>query len=365
MKSLVSLVLIVGALAVSGAPTGKVLVRMIDSSKVFEVSLDPSLSVEAIKAKARDNWNVPLEGQTLYLAPNYVTLEDGHTLADYHLSDGDSTIWVFVPSDQSKLVFVREIGATRPEDSLKIPFEATHTIGSIKATIEHNWDVPADKQTLYFGPNYVTMDDDRTLADYKVTGDTKPQVDSTIWLFVAEDESQRGVFVRRIDDSTSQAFQLPLVEADSVATLKAHIQDILNVPVADQTLFFGPNHVAMDDDEQTLGHYNIAPDDQLRPDSTIWLFVANQERANQNNQLFIRELGESKTLSLPVDKSETIGSLKSKIQANWGVPVAKQTLYLPPHYTVLENDQTIGDYKIEGTDRARLESIIWLSIDKK
>lgn len=352
---LLSLLSVAGLVA--AASTGaRVNVRMIDSDKVFQLAFASSDDVASLKEKIKSNWNVPLENQTLFLAPNYVPLDEGHTLGEFKVGNNDN-VWVYVERTNEKKLFVRMIGGT--SEIIELPFDQSETVAWVKSNVETRWKIPVAEQTLYVGgfENQVEMKDDASrLENFKLVGNIKPDIDSTIWVY-APQKKEEQIFIRRIGGSSLQVVALPYDGAQSVASIKAKISEELSVPVEEQTLLYGPNHIPMDD-ERSIADYKVPAEFTIHPASTIWLEV---RRENQQ-KIFVRRIGgaTSVLVELPYNQNESIQSIKSKLEAQLNVPADRQTLYYGPNHIPMEDARSLADYKVPGESNVQPSSTIWL-----
>jgi len=238
------------------------------------------------------------------------TLPDDETLSDLNIGAGGTIDLVaghplYVKTPKGKLVRLDASG----ED----------TVASLKSRIQFWEGIPSGQQRLMF--NGKALDNNRTLKEYNIP---KGAV-------IHLNPDKLGLYIRKPDGNTV------LVEADPsdmVSAFKKKLQRLSGVDPTAQNLLFGGSNL---DDNTTMGEYDI-------PENSVVYLNPQAVKVKVT-------LPSGKVSELDVLPSDTVFTMKKKLNKLEGIPLDMQRLEMPsePNMGPLLNTRTMGEYPM-GTD---------------
>ena len=264
------------------------------------ITLDVEIfdTIEIVKAIIHDKEGIPPDQQRLFFAGN--KLEDGHTLANYHIQK-ESTLQLALSMRNIHRIFVQ----TLTGEKFDVEVQSSDKIVEVKAKIQVKAGIPTELQRLIFAGKQ--LENGRIINDYYGI-----QKESILYLVLKVRDNIYIFVTGQIDETITLVVQ----QYDSIEAVKAKLQAKLGILPAQQRLFFAGEELV---DDRILASYDIQEDSTLhlllRSKSSLSSYsVPHSKTAEGEQQLCVRTKGSEINISITALFEESIQMIKQKIE---------------------------------------------------
>ena len=245
-------------------------------------------------------------------------LDDYHTLSEYNIQK-ESTVYLEL-RQPGVMIFVK----TQKGKTITLHMTPSDTIKRIKATIQGKEGFPPEQQRLFFAGK--ELEDDNTLSDYNIRSK------STLYHVL------HSRILISVSPLAGKATTLEVEPSDTIKSVKTKIQEKAGYPADQQRLIFTGEQL---EDTRCISDYNI------QNNSILHIL----RRLGSGMQIYVKNLGS--TITLDVEPSNTIASIKARLRDKKGFPTDQQRLVFAGKQ--LKDDYSLSDCNIQTESTLQLE----------
>ena len=276
-----------------------------ETGEIIRVTINPLDTIISLKYKVLMRESIPTDRQLLTYAEEQ--LKDNYRLVDYNIQN-ESTLSLEILGLMR--IFIRLLSG----ETITLRVDNSDTIKTVRKMIENKVGLLSLQQTLMFADK--PLDNGQKLSDYNI------QNDSTLDFVLS------GCLY--IQTFSGKEIKVSVVSSDTVANIKASIENKEGIPIDHQILIYNGKQ---------LKNSCIIFDCGIYMEDTVFFVLKCRDI-----QIFVKTIT-GKVTTLTVNGLDTIISVKRKIEFEEGTLCNQQLLLFDGKQ--LEDECTLSDYNIQ------------------